>query len=402
MNTIRYDDMIKKYHYYKNVIIQDYIKRGIYPKNSQIEQTLNRIDLALPILQDYEIHEGSDFDTAKYNDTLKQIYIDLQYLYEITNITTKSRLNYLKSYIKSHLIDMQNRANAYNMRALIEKNSTSLGNTLINKNDVYPSIVNNKCDIVLSDSIKLYKQSKLACFVTADNISQDDIIIEFLNKKTGDAYYSTIYNIDHNTFSVPGDLTYNKYNISLSDNEKVNRKTVLNLSGSTYNKDNKYDIYGGKNKIIIRNADTGECEIKDVPINTACQISEHSFIEFYVLDGNSITFMFSKKPINTNFQLINNSADVSKNNRIFIECDSDFVFDISVDSGEIYANKITDISIELNNLTVNNNHRLNDFIVYEYDKEKNQEEYQINVRINNVTDPHMKIDSILIKELLTA
>lgn len=402
MNSLRYDDMIKKYHYYKNVVIKDYIKRGIYPNNNQIEQTINRIDLALPVLQDYEIHEGSKFDTDKYNDMLKQIYTDLSYLYEITNVLLEERLNYLNAYLQSHLLEMNNRANTYNMRALIEKNSTSLGNTLINKTDIYPEIQDNRCIIKLADSMEFKKQSKLACFLTADNIDPDDIVFEFINNKTNAISYATIYNSNHNTFNVPGDLSYHKYSITLNENEKVNTKTALTLSNSSYNQNNKYNVYAGKNKIIVKNVSDGSCEIKDVPINTACQIEEHSYIEFYVLDGSDVIFTFNQKPINTNFQLINNSADVTQNNRIFIECDAGFVFNISIDSGTVYADKNTDVSINTDSITVTNNHRLHDFVVYEYDNTKNTDKYTVNVIINNIKNQQIKIDSILIKELLSS
>lgn len=393
--------MIKKYHYYKNIVIKNYIEKGIYPNNSQIEKTINRIDLALPILQDYAIHEGDTFDTEKYNDTLTQIYTDLKYLCEITNDLAVSKLNYLKAFLNSHLIDMQNKANAYNMRALIEKNSSALGETLVYKTNIYPTIVDNSCTIELEKGIELIKQSKLACILNADNISNDDIVFKFINTQTGQEYYSNAYNVANIPFTVPGNLISNKYSISFNENETISSQTKISLENSTYSKTNNYNIYSGKNKCIIKNTETGTCTITDIPINTACTIEEHSYIEFYVLDGNDIVFTFNKKPINTNFQIQNNRANVTTNKRIFIECDEGFVFNISIDSGTIYAYQNTLKTINNDNILINNPHKLYDFLVYEYQKNTNMDLYDIQVIINNVNTQYITIKSIIVKELLS-
>lgn len=393
--------MIKKYHYYKNIVIKNYIEKGIYPNNSQIEKTINRIDLALPILQDYAIHEGSNFDTDKYNDTLTQIYTDLKYLYEITNDLAVSKLNYLKAYINSHLIDIQNKANAYNMRALIEKNSSTLGEMLVYKANVYPTIIDNQCVIELGKNIELTRQSKLACILNADNISNDDIIFNFTNTQTGQEYNSNIYNVANIPFTVPGVLIPNKYSVSFNENENISSQTKMSLENSTYSKTSDYNIYSGKNKCIIKNAETGACTVSDIPINTACTIEEHSYIEFYVLDGNDIVFTFNKKPINTNFQLQNNRANVTTNKRVFIECDKGFVFNISIDSGTIYAHQNTLKTINSDNILINNPHKLYDFLIYEYEKSKNTDLYDIQVIINNINTQYINIKNIIIKELLS-
>ena len=203
MNSLRYEDMIKKYHYYKNVVIKDYIKKGIYPNNSQIELAINRIDLALPILQGYNIHEGSKFDTAQYNKTLTQIYTDLLYLYELTYDVTVTRLNKFKSFLDTYVTDLNNKANTYYKRALIEKNSTALGDTILYETNVVPEVNNNRCIINFDKEFELYKGSKLACFLNADNIQDDDVIFQFTDIDSGNTYYGTVYNDNQYSFDVP-------------------------------------------------------------------------------------------------------------------------------------------------------------------------------------------------------
>ena len=400
MNSLRYEDMIKKYHYYKNVVIKDYIKKGIYPNNSQIELAINRIDLALPILQGYNIHEGSKFDTAQYNKTLTQIYTDLLYLYELTYDVTVTRLNKFKSFLDTYVTDLNNKANTYYKRALIEKNSTALGDTILYETNVVPEVNNNRCIINFDKEFELYKGSKLACFLNADNIQDDDVIFQFTDIDSGNTYYGTVYNDNQYSFDVPGVLVSNIYNVNFDANTKLDSKTILSLSGSDYNINNKYKIYSGKNKMLIRNKETGECTVADIPINTTYYVDAHSFIEFYIIDGDSLTFTYNQKPLSANFKLTNNTIDTKVNNHVFMECDSDFAFSITLNQGTIYSYNNQSIYNNSSELIISNEHKLHDFLVYEYALKDNIANYNISVIINNIQNTQFFIDNIAIKELL--
>lgn len=400
MNTLKYNDMVKKYYYYKNVIIKNYINQGIYPDKELIELTMNRIDLALPILQDYKVAEGSDFDVKKYNDTLDQVLMDLTYLYELTYELTVEKYQNMKAFLDSHLQELKYKADNCYKRALIEKNSTSFGNTVLYKANIIPKITDNICYIDFEDSLYLYMKSKIACFLNADNINPDDVIFILKDQSTGETHYAPVYNKNQYSFNVPGDLLYKTYNVEFADNETLNKQTKVILENCDYDIDSTYTAYSGKNKMIVRNKLTGECTVMDIPMDSACHIDKQSYVEFYVIDGNTLTFTYNKKPINANFGTEYNIVDASKQNHIFFECDEDFVFSITMDHGSIYAHKNSSVYNNTDHLIIENPHLLHNFLIKEYVREQNTTEYKVSVRINNTDNTHLIIDNIIIKELL--
>ena len=392
--------MIKKYYYYKNVIIKNYIEQGIYPDNKLIELTMNRIDLALPVLKDYTVAEGSEFDTQKYNDMLDQIFTDLTFLYELTYDLTIKRYQTVKAYLDTHLQDLQNRADDCYKRALIEKNSTSFGNTIFYKANVITEITDSVCYINFDDELELYNKSKIACFLNADNIQTDDIVFVLEDISTKEKHFVPVYNQNQYSFNVPGELFYNPYSIQFADNEKLNKQTKLVLDNSDYDINNIYNVYSGKNKMIVRNKETGECQVLDIPIDSACTIDKHSFVEFYVFDGDSLTFTYNKKPLNANFQSEFNTVNTKEQEHIFFECDDDFLFSITLNKGSIYAYNNKSVYNNTDHLIVDNPHLLNSFLVKEYKYSENSTKYKLSIRINNVDNTKLMIDNIIIKELL--
>lgn len=400
MNTLKYNDMIKKYYYYKNNIIKNYINQGIYPDNKMIELTMNRIDLALPILQGYTLAEGSDFDTEKYNDTFKQLHQDLQFLYELTYELTVERFQNMKLYLDSHLQELQNKADNCYKRALIEKNSTALGNTVFYKANVIPEINNNVCIMNFEDELELCSGSKIACFLSAGEIAPDNIVFMLTDTSTNEIHYAPVYNDNQYSFNVPGDLIYDSYDISFADNETTNKQTKLLLDGSDYNTNNMYKVYSGIGKMIVRRYDSNKCDILDIPVNSAVHIDKHSYVEFYVLDGGDITFTYNKRPINANFQTEYNTVDTRKQNHIFFECDNDFAFSITMTSGNVYAYNNASVYNNTDHLIADNPHLLKNFTVKEYKRENNVTKYKLSVRINNIDNPQLIVDNITIKELL--
>jgi len=398
MNTLKYDDMVKKYHYYKNNIIKDYIQQGIYPDKNLIELTLNKIDLALPVLQDYKIAEGSGFNTEKYNDTLKQILIDLTYLYELTYKLTIEKFQNTVSYLDTHLKDLQNKADNCYKRALIEKNSTSLGNTIFYKANVVPEINNNRCVIDFEEELDLYTNSKIACFLNANLIDPDNVIFTFKDLSTSLTFNAPIYNKNQMSFNVPGSLLYTDHDVQFADNETINKQTKIILNDFDYK--NKFNVYGGKNKIIVRSVDSNECNVYDIPINSSIHIDKRSYIEFYVLNGNELTFTYNKKPLAANFQTDYNTITVGKQKHFFFECDDDFVFGITLSSGNVYAQKLSTIYKESKYIVVDNANLFKNFYVQEFKAAENTQKFKLSVQINNIIDPQIIIDTILVKELL--
>ena len=62
-----YLDVEQKINYHKEQIIKEFIKKGIYPNNELIANKLNDINNYLALFKNYNIPEGTFFDTAKLN-----------------------------------------------------------------------------------------------------------------------------------------------------------------------------------------------------------------------------------------------------------------------------------------------------------------------------------------------
>ena len=251
LSNLKYNDMLKKYQYYKEHIINDYVNQGVFPNTSIINNTIERINLALPILQDYKVAEGSFFDTNHYNDTFNQVKQDLIYLYELLYDLNVAKYQELQSYMDLHLTDLNTKLKEYKQRALIEINSTSLGKTILFNTNCVPAMEHNTLYIDL-DNIVVHKNSKLACFLNANNVSMDDIVFILTNVDTGEQLFAPVYNNNQYSINIPGEITFNDHYFNYSDETIKYDQINLNI-GSNNQENNDYHIFSGKNMIIVNN-----------------------------------------------------------------------------------------------------------------------------------------------------
>lgn len=400
LSNLKYNDMLKKYQYYKEHIINDYVNQGVFPNTSIINNTIERINLALPILQDYKVAEGSFFDTNHYNDTFNQVKQDLIYLYELLYDLNVAKYQELQSYMDLHLTDLNTKLKEYKQRALIEINSTSLGKTILFNTNCVPAMEHNTLYIDL-DNIVVHKNSKLACFLNANNVSMDDIVFILTNVDTGEQLFAPVYNNNQYSINIPGEITFNDHYFNYSDETIKYDQINLNI-GSNNQENNDYHIFSGKNMIIVNNRELDNYDIIDAPLDHSYVVNSKSYIEFYVVNsiGSEIAFSFNKKPISANFNLENHSSVIDKHiKHYYFECEAGTVFNISLYNGTIYAcsNKI--LLQDNKDLIVNNKFGFSDFLVKEIISNNNTAEYKVRVRINNVFD-QIEIDNVYIKELL--
>jgi hypothetical protein len=128
--------------------------------------------------------------------------------------------------------------------------------------------------------------------------------------------------------------------------------------------------------------------------------NQKSYIDFYVVGGNTIQFRFNKKPISTNFSLNDYKVQGLKHiQHFFIECDEGFTFDFELDTGEVYAIKENGI-VDNGKLYFSRQIDIRDFFIEEY-KTGTTDEYKAFVQIVNDTNDPAQIESICIKQLLS-
>jgi hypothetical protein len=316
------------------------------------------------------------------------------------DITVKEYVT-LRAFVDTHLDDLENTANKYKIKAEQETNSTSLGKTILFKNSEFDLHVQDNVTIVDLGYISVHKGSKVACFMNANNIEAEKIVFG-LKKDDADPLYVAAYNYNQDSILIPGQLERKTYTTTIPDDQKINGSIEMNLNGNAASDNNTYVIMGGKNKMLVKQFDSTTNQlVVDIPTRLdMASFSLRSYIDFYVVGGNKITFRFNKKPISTNFQINDYTVTNLKHiHHFFIECDAGFSFDFELDGGEVYAIKEDGI-ISDNKLFFSQAIDVRDFLIEEYSTGDLDNYYAFAKVINDDGTP-INIESIIIKELLS-
>jgi hypothetical protein len=236
--------------------------------------------------------------------------------------------------------------------------------------------------------------------MNATNIEPEKIIF-CLKKDEKNPLYVTAYNYNQDRIKIPGELTRSSFTMKIADNQIVSGPIEIAANNVKISEDNSYTIFAGKDKILVKNLESNSGNIiSEKPTQTdMASFKQRSYIDFYIVDGNKVTFRFNKKPVNTNFPT--DSYQVSITNRIqhfFIECDKDFAFTFELDVGQVYAIKENGV-ISNDKLYFSRTVDVRDFYVEEY-KIGETTPYYVFAKIINDDGEPIDIQSIYIKELL--
>ena len=124
-----YLDVEQKINYHKEQIIKEFIKKGIYPNNELIANKLNDINNYLALFKNYNIPEGTFFDTAKLNEQVKLIYNDFIILYDILYKLQQKEYYNLQCYINSYINEFYSIVKLYKDKSDYDTHHTSLDKT---------------------------------------------------------------------------------------------------------------------------------------------------------------------------------------------------------------------------------------------------------------------------------
>ena len=169
MTNNSYLDVQQKLIFHKENILQNFIKKGIYPTNELIAKYIDDIDLNLAIFKNYDKVTGNKFDTKEYNQSLLFIFKDLSILYNIFNTLCIDEYEKLQNLINSHLTELSSIADTYKEKALYERNDTTLGETLLYQKDNFIIDSNNSTTTVTLKPITVTKGSIIACIANIKN-----------------------------------------------------------------------------------------------------------------------------------------------------------------------------------------------------------------------------------------
>lgn len=382
-----YTDEIEKLNYYKNIIMKDLTRKGIYPDNVSVKEKLSNIDLKLSLFQYKNIGINNIFNVKKFNDDLIAIANDLKILYKIAYDASYNKFQEIKEYTETHIKELKVLSDKYNIRSAMELETTALGNTVFFQTSGFETILNNGFAIINLPSIEVTKGSKLACFLECDNINQEDIIFSFGLLNNCSTY---LYNKD--TMKIPGEKVFNIYNYLIPEDEEITSSHIMNIENLIPNNKNIYTIFAGKNKYKSEN------NFNDLKTNINYTIQKTDTISFYIINSSYIDFNFSEKPLETNFSGYNISAP-DKCQYIIIKAQDGFSFNVNTD-GEIYATKekgyIKDNQLYYPNYDDLRTYRIEESVLTEKTTIEN-----IKVTINNLKrDIPLVIKSITIKEII--
>lgn len=392
-----YKDVSKKLDYYKKQILKEFVLKGIYPNNALIESRLKNIDAYLALFQNYNVITGEVFNANEYNERLKLIYQDLSFLYELLYELTVLDYNKLQNFINSHLSELNSIVETYNKRAEYENNTTTLGKTLLFKNNSFSIENKDSVTIINLGDIKISNGATLACISNINNVDAENIVFKFKSKDKDNWLVTSAYNYNNDVLVMPGELKKLIHEYSLQENQKIDGPLLLDVIKDVDMK-NKYVILGGKNKIFVNYKDNDGFIVEEKPLTAeSLSFDKKAYINFYIIDGNSISFRFNKKPIATNFPIDTQRIDnLNSIHHFFIECDEDFSFEFELDKGNVYAIKETGI-ISDNKLYYTGSEQVNDFLIVETTT-GDEKTYNVVMEAHNSNDD-IDIDSIIIKQL---
>lgn len=395
-----YLDLSKKLDYYRGLVLQEYIKNGIYPDDNLLSSSLKRFDLGLSVLKEFEIDKGSGFNTDKYNRVLEQTHKDLEILYQVLYDIVYNKFQSYKDTIDLHLNSINDKVTEFKMRSLQEINSTALGETIYYKANA-KAIVEHNTAYYLLGNVSLYNKAKIACFLNANNVLSDDIVFIFTNNITGESFYAPVYNNNQYSFIVPGDITYNDYYYRLGSNNIIYDTVKISLD-TELSEGNKHIVFSGLGKVFQQYKNSNKYNIVPAPLNSYSNGSDDNcYYNFYIIGGNTVSFGYNKKPVSTSFNLKGNVLSLEPSQHISIECDKDFIFNMVLNSGSIYACQNKDVIIDKKDISIRNPYRLDDFLIREITNEENTTNFSVVARINNINSHSIEMNNITIKQLLT-
>lgn len=397
-----YRDIAAKIEAYKEQIINSFIKRGIYPTDDIISSKIEEIDTSLAYLKSDKMISGEYFNDVVFNNMIKSTYKDLELLYNLLFQISVKEFTTLKAFIDTHLDALEDTANKYRIKGEQEAATTALGTTIYFQHSGFNIIDQNNVTMIDLGNIEVNNGSRIACFINASEIEASNILFGFQKAGEDEPIYATPYNYNQDTLLMPGSLEMTSYATTIADDHIVNGPIEMNLGANGADSNNKYIILGGKGKILVKRfaGSTSEFVLERPTYLNMTSFNARSYIDFYVVGGNQISFRFNKKPISTNFATDNYVVTKLEHiHHFFIECDAGFAFDFELDKGDVYAVMENGV-VSNKKVYFSRSVDVKDFLVEEY-KTGNKQAYASFVKIINDDGFPIEVNSVTIKELLS-
>lgn len=392
-----YKDMLKKIQYYKENIINSFVKKGYFPTNEDIISKLNLIETRTSLCKTYLSKPGSFFNTKEINYIFEMIYKDLSFLYEILEDILLNEYNQLKMYIETHLNELESKASLFQKRLQEEMSATSFGNIILFQSDNWNITTSDATTIIDLGKINLCPEKKIALFANINNIENNKVSFKLIANNKENSFDALPYNYNNNTYIIPGEREINESELNLNGRIIVNDNIEINMN---VDQKNDYKILGGKDLMTVTYVN-GDKVLQNLATSyNVFYATQDCAIEFYCYKNPIIQYNFNKKPIHCNFPISDNYIHINDLNikKVYLKVEKGFSCYFIIEDGEIWASCEDGIIISNNCITYSGNWDLRDFKILEY-VNSNDLEYNIKVFIDSEKDIISNIDSIYIKQI---
>lgn len=402
-------DEIEKLKVYKDRIIAQYIKQGIYPSDDMVKNRLGDIDLALAVFSHDHIKKGSSFDVDAYNNAVKAICADLTILYKNLYEISVKRFTDLQSFAYSHIKDLDSDISKYEKMVNIELMSSLLGDTLLCATGNFDIEHFNTINIVRLGQVSATEGTDIACLADINNVDGTNVYFElreaemdYSSLATPKGFYkrSSVYNYNSDYISVPFSSSHDDilYDACTIESPTSTGKVIIPIRALTPT--SEYNVFSGSGLVNVFSYDTASSSnlMVDKAALPNSTFAANTTVEFYVLNGDSITFEFSKQPESCNFTLDSNNqvTGLSGVSYFRIVPAEGSTLGITINKGEIYATESAGEIVD-GKLYATIRYGLSDFRVLERTQGSKKSLYAYLIVISNDDDLEESIESIAIK-----
>ena len=380
------DEKLKK-EIYKKRFVKDSILKSHYPNGEEIDFALSTINLKESLFKEAPVVDGALFDSHTYNAQMEDLELDLKFIYQLVKEYTFDELQKLSEFADTTLSDLERKAEFYLTKSKMEMQSSDLGYTALYMHAPFHG--EQKGDYFLIDCgiIQLTEGSTIHLLLEGSNIYYARLKLE---KDDGTHFYLTPYQLNRDSFTLPGDITTHEKNVVISYFPAQDEKILL-----PYKPEPKsiYTVLTGKDKIACKSNGISHYENN---MHHTC--FEETMIDFYVKDATSIRIHTSHKPLYTNYNFSNEAIKLEKGiKHFYLQMPAKSAIEIFLEGGEIYAQKGKGV-VQEGKLYFSQSTPFKEFLVIEKMRTKKQS-YHASLEVHSTLE-QLGVDSILLKELI--
>ena len=349
-----YLDEIEKIKYYKQKIIEKYLKQGISVNKEKVQEFLDEIDTKIAIFSQAYISSGSSFNAETFNQQKQDIYKDIAILYFVLYQSLQKRIREAEEQI--HFIIRSLEEEAAQFQFLVDSKAVAVyGNTIFHQASGFTQQFQDGTLIIpLEKPVQVPSGSYLACLFECPEIDASQVTFVF-----DEDHVISAYEYDNQYLKIVGP-EYSVQTYSYTNEDIVFGKEWIDIE-QEIQEENRYNIFLNKDQIRIRNLTNPNTIYARKIQDTYFQTTDKAEISFCVYGASYIHFDIIGPVEYMNF--LNGRIDTPKQRQpIIIKTDGNCTFDVKTD-GIIYAEQVS-AHIENGRLQITGNYNdISDYMV---------------------------------------